>query len=207
MASAAVTEQSFFLSAPVWFFCLGVLLWAGLFASGLRGRFLYVLGHELTHAVFAKLFGGTVVDIKVSRSGGMVLTDKNNLLISLSPYFIPFWTLVTTALYGLGWLVTDLSHTYQGFFFGLADFRWDRLLFIAVGVTWAMHLTYTVWMLSKDQPDLWHYGPFLSLVVIYLVNLCLIAALLIMASPQLEVTELWTSVVEQLSRYRRGSWI
>jgi hypothetical protein len=181
----ATWHHRWLVSAPAWFFALGLILWTGFFFSGLRGRYLYVLGHEYTHALFILLCRGRVYRIKISRSGGQVLTDKNNWLIALSPYFVPFWPLVVTACYGLGWTVMDLGRTYEGFFFGLADFRWDWLLFLALGLTMGLHLTFTAWMVVKDQPDLQYHGPFLSLIIISLANLLLLSALLVAAVPQI----------------------
>ena len=48
-----------------------------------------------------------------------------------------------------------------------------------------MHLSFTCWMIPKGQPDLHYGGTFFSLVLIYVVNLALLAMLLVIASPQL----------------------
>ena len=52
---------------------------------------LYVLGHELTHAMWGLLFGARPSDVRVSASGGSVRLSKSNLLITLAPYFFPFY--------------------------------------------------------------------------------------------------------------------
>ena len=52
--------------------------------------YVYVFGHEVTHALWAKLFGGRVADhFHVSLEGGHVLTDRVNTWIALAPYFFP----------------------------------------------------------------------------------------------------------------------
>src|SRR6476646_4520188 len=61
---------------------------------------LYVFGHELTHALWVWLMGGRVSRFKVGREGGHILTDKNNFLIALSPYFFPLYSILVIALYG-----------------------------------------------------------------------------------------------------------
>ena len=47
-------------------------------------------------------------------------------------------------------------------------------LFALIGLTWTFHLTFTVWMIFKNQPDLRQNGTFFSLTLIYLVNLVII---------------------------------
>jgi hypothetical protein len=200
-AQAAV-DQSVWRLAPVFFFCWGLVIWLGVFAAGLRPRWLYVLGHELTHAFFVILCGGRIHDFKVGRDGGHVIADKNNLLIALSPYFVPFWSLIVTALYGLSWAVADLGKTHHGFWLGHGLFRWDWVLFFAIGYTWGLHFTFTTWMLARDQPDLRHNGKFFSLIIIYSVNLLLIASLLVAASPELT----WSRFADEWARHLKTGW-
>ena len=171
--SHATVERGFWQTQEFWYFALGVLSMAGWFWSGLLKSFflyLYVLGHELTHAVFVLCFRGRISDIHVSAEGGYITTDKTNLLISLSPYFVPFWSVVC----GLGYAVLRLT----------ADLKpgWDLVFYALMGVTWTFHMVWTLWMIPRDQPDLKQNGTFLSLVVIYLANLLVLVALLCMAS-------------------------
>ena len=85
----------------------GGLVWLGIcgLAGGILGRAAAAVrvcaGHELTHALFVLLCGGKIHDFRVTADGGHVVTDKNNLLISLSPYFVPFWSLAAVTVYGL----------------------------------------------------------------------------------------------------------
>ena len=60
---------------------------------------------------------------------------------------------------------------------------YHRWLYALIGVTWAFHVTFTLWMIPKGQTDLSYYGTFFSLVVIYLMNLGILTVLLIIASP------------------------
>ena len=48
----------------------------------------YVLGHELTHALWGLLFGARPSDIRVSETGGSVRLTKSNVVITLAPYFV-----------------------------------------------------------------------------------------------------------------------
>ena len=52
----------------------------------------YVLGHELTHAIWGLMFGARPSDLRVGQNGGSVKLTKSNLLITLAPYFFPFYT-------------------------------------------------------------------------------------------------------------------
>ncbi len=202
--ASATLEHGLWRSAPVWFFGLGLVVWLAGFWAGLRPLKIYIYAHELTHAAFVILCGGKVHGFQVRDDGGHVLTDKNNLLISLSPYFVPLITLVIALIYGLcGW-IWDLDQTYAGFFFNVADFRWDWLLFFSIGLTWGFHFTFTVWMLTRDQPDLEYKGAFFSLIFIYFVNLALISSLLVAASPALTLAEFghtWWDLVESAARW------
>jgi hypothetical protein len=180
--SHAAVHQGFWQTTEFWYFATGALLMAGWFCSGyLRTAFLYlyVLGHELTHAIFVIFFRGRVTDFHVSAEGGYITTNKSNMVIALSPYFVPFWSIIVVifhlALRHLGGVSAD----------------WDRWLHAALGVTWTFHMIWTLWMIPRDQPDLKENGTFLSLVVISLANLLVLVALLCAAdaSP-------WRSVVD-----------
>lgn len=171
--SQATVEQDFWKTAEFWYFATGALVMLGWFWSGLLQTFflyLYVLGHELTHAVFVILFRGKVMDFHVSTEGGYITTNKTNLVIALSPYFVPFWAVVCALLYAT--LRYFAGHTPQ----------WDRVFYGFMGVTWIFHMVWTVWMIPRDQPDLKENGTFLSLVVIFLANILVLVALFCVAA-------------------------
>jgi hypothetical protein len=170
--SQAAVNQDFWKTSEFWYFATGALVMVGWFWSGLLQSFflyLYVLGHELTHALFVVLYRGKVTDFHVSTSGGYITTNKTNLIIALSPYFVPFWSVVCALLYAV------VRH-----FAGLSQ-EWDRLLYAVMGITWTFHMVWTLWMIPRDQPDLKENGTFLSLVVIYLANLLVLTGLLCVA--------------------------
>ena len=167
-------------SEEVWIFSAGFLLWVLAFLFLPRPVGIYVVGHELTHAVFVWICGGRVGRIHTTHGGGYILTDRNNFLISLSPYIIPFWTVISLVLLGTARLALDIPW-------------FDRVLFFSTGVTWAFHITFTIDMILKVQPDIEDNGRFFSLTLIYLSNVLLIAALLVMASPRVDLTDLGKS--------------
>ncbi len=158
-------------SQPFLFFTVGIFLMFGWFYSGLlNGLFLYfyVLGHELTHAFFIYLCGGRISEFKVTRQGGHVVTNKTNILIALSPYFLPFWSVVILAISLL--LECFIVIPYH-----------SQALYLMIGASWTFHLCWTLWMIPRDQPDLKENGTFFSLAIIYLANVLLLAALLCLA--------------------------
>src|SRR5215204_1726879 len=65
----------------------GAACWVVIFLMLPKPMLVYVFGHELTHAVWAWLFGGRVKRFKASASGGHVILTKSNFLIALAPYF------------------------------------------------------------------------------------------------------------------------
>ena len=170
-------------SAPLWFFSTGVVLWVLFFCGFPRPVYVYVLGHELTHALFVYLCLGKVTSFKVDRTGGHIVTNRNNVLISLSPYFFPLYTTLTIIGFGVAGLFVDLAAVHPGaLFFGHVSFSWSWVLFLLIGFTWAFHFTFTAWMITKDQPDLKQNGILFSLTLIYLINLLIISAFVVLAS-------------------------
>lgn len=177
----AALEGSLWSQPRFWWFALGGLVWVAVFFSLPRPMYLYVLGHELTHYAFVRLSGGRVRSVRISGSGGYVETDRNNWLIALSPYCVPFYTVIAVMVFGVLALVIDLGGSFVPFWGG-GPVAWSAVLLGVVGFTWAFHVTFTVWMISGDQSDLRHYGVFLSLMLIYLANVLLVTAMLILAS-------------------------
>jgi hypothetical protein len=130
----------------------------------------YVLGHEVTHALWVWIFGGKVSDhFHVSLDGGHVITDRVNTWIVLSPYFFPIYSVLVVTIYAAASCVADLS-----------SYRW--VLFLLLGLTMAFHLAFTFLLIIKGQPDLHYGGTFFSLMVIYLINLLVIMGLLLATS-------------------------
>ncbi len=144
-----------------WALPIGFLLWIALFFLLPRPFRTYVLGHELTHALWALMMGGRVGKIKVGKAGGHVEVSKSNFLITLAPYFFPFYTFIVITLYFLAGIWLEVE-AYRAWWLG------------AVGFTWAFHLTFTIHMLTQRQPDVQEHGKIFSYTVIYLMNVLLI---------------------------------
>jgi hypothetical protein len=186
-ARATVAER-LWAGEEFWFFSLGAVLWLIAFFGLPRPIVLYVFGHELTHALWVWLMGGRVSRFRVGREGGHILTDKNNFLIALAPYFFPLYSILVLAIYGALSLFVNPQ-------------PYGRLLYALVGVTWAFHFTFTCWMIPKNQSDLRDNGTIFSLVVIYLMNLLLLSAMLIIASPNITFAGFGADMVRNIANF------
>jgi len=76
------------------FFLAGIIVYVPVHLFIARFDYMYVLAHETVHALFAWLFGAKIKAFKVSSKGGSVSSTKSNFIITLAPYFIPFYTVV-----------------------------------------------------------------------------------------------------------------
>jgi hypothetical protein len=144
---------------------LGAVVWLAIFLFLPRPTRLYVFSHELTHALWVLMMGGRVRGFRVTSKGGHVISTKDNWLISLSPYFFPLYSIMLVVGYGV------LRQ-----FAALEGWRW--LFLFLLGATWCFHLTFTVVTISRGQQDLRRHGLFFSLLIIYAVNLLVLASLL-----------------------------
>ena len=130
----------------------------------------YVLAHELSHAVAAWFSGARAGRLKVRRDGGSVEVSSTSLFICLAPYLLPFYSLLVllgTLLAGI-WL--DLG-------------AWMPWLPFVLGFTGSYHLCYTLLALSVGQSDLDDFGVIGAYPILYIGNLLLILAGLLLLSP------------------------
>ena len=162
----------------------------------------YVLGHELTHALWGLLFGARPSDVKVSESGGSVRLTKSNVVITLAPYFFPFYTFL---------VIVAALVTYAF----LRPLPCLPLWLFAIGFTWAFHVLFTLETLSQRQPDVKLYGRIFSWTVILIVNLALVLVWLVCMTP-FTFAQLWSSLSERTvsaylgvacSFFDAGKWV
>lgn len=121
----------------------------------------YVFGHELTHALWGIFFGARPSKIKISANGGSVMLTKENFLITLAPYFFPFYTFLVV----IAALVTSAF---------LRPLPFLPLWLFLVGFTWAFHVLFTLETLTRRQPDVKLYGRVFSWTFIFLANVAII---------------------------------
>ncbi len=119
---------------------------------------LDILVHEMTHVVWTWLFGGRASRLRVGRSGGSVQVTRDNIWVSLAPYFFPLTTVALLAVWGSARLV-----------FGNVGAQWIWLTLL--GASWGAHTIGVVHLLRVRQPDLEPHGRLCSLTLIVTVNL------------------------------------
>jgi hypothetical protein len=135
----------------------GAACWVVIYLLLPKPMWVYVFGHELTHALWAWLFGGRVKKFKTSSRGGHVVVTKSNFLIALAPYFFPIYVFLIVVAFAAGhWLWNWRAYTV-----------WFHLL---LGATYAFHLTLTWHILRHQQSDITEQGYIFSAVVIFLGN-------------------------------------
>ncbi|MSR65706.1 MAG: hypothetical protein EXS18_08005 [Verrucomicrobiae bacterium] len=147
------------------FFAMGFAMWLVAFYYIPKPTRVYVFGHELTHALWAKMMGAKVGSLRVGKNGGSVAVSKTNFLITLSPYFFPFYCV----LFGVVFLAGDFFWDWYGYI---------RVLCFSLGLGWSFHLTFTITTLFTRQSDVMQNGRVFSGVVIYWMNFLVLGLIL-----------------------------
>ena len=142
-------------------FIFGALAYCILHLLIFKPDFLYVLGHEFTHAVATIFSGGKATNIKVSGKGGSVRSTKPNAFVMLAPYLIPGYAVLLAVLYFL-----------LSFFIDVGKF--SNIFIFLIGFTLMLHLTYTSQSIREKQSDLVKSGYLFSISFIYIANLVII---------------------------------
>ena len=155
----SIPNTGMLLSAETRALLVGYFLWICMWFLMPQPVRVYVVAHELTHALWGLLFGARVSQFRVSNRGGSVRLSNSNFLITPAPYFFPFYTILVVVLRFL------LSFIFTPIPFPLF---W---LFL-VGLTWSFHATFTLHsLMTTQQPDIHEYGKVFSYAIIYLFNL------------------------------------
>lgn len=139
-------------------FAVGAAIWLVIFVMLPKPMWIYVVGHELTHAVWTWIFGGKVKKFKAGSSGGHVVVTRNNFVISLAPYFFPLYAVLVVAGFLTGHLIWNWT-PYQ---------MWFHLL---LGAAYSFHVTLTAHILRTRQSDITQNGYLFSAVIIFLGNI------------------------------------
>lgn len=171
-------------------FSAGFAIWLLIYFLLPRTMWLYVLGHEFTHALATMMAGGKVSAFQVTAKGGHVVTDRVNWWITLSPYFVPLYALIWMAL----WLTVDFYYPLKA---------WQPIFYFGVGILWCFHLTFTASMMHFKQTDLSSQGFIFSGVVIALINLLIMLLFFAVLAHDLS----WTGAGELFLRRMEGAYI
>ena len=125
----------------------------------------YVFGHELTHALAGLLSGAQIKKFKVSSNKGSVTLTKDNIFITLAPYFFPIYPIIIILIYfSLAWFM-DITKIYSWFLF---------FFFISLAFYYAL----TFYAIKVGQEDMKIYGKFFSLVFVCFINIIMVVLVL-----------------------------
>jgi len=149
---------------------VGFAVGAIIFSLGCRFSGLYVLGHELTHYLAAKLCFRKTGPLKVGLRDGSVTVEHPNVFIVLSPYIIPGFALAWIGLYGV------ILFVYPE-----PGWRLVSAFYAGVGLSYAYHVVLTFVALWRGQDDLKLYGPVFSLSAIFFGNAVTVFAATVIA--------------------------
>ena len=138
-------------------FLSGAACWLVIYLLLPKPMWVYVLGHELTHALWTWLHGGKVKKFKASSKGGHVVVSKSNFAIALAPYFFPLYAILVVLVFVTGNWLWNWQHY----------FVWFHLL---LGAAYAFHVTLTWHILKHDQTDISEQGYLFSAVIVFLGN-------------------------------------
>jgi len=152
----------------------GAGCWVAIFLLLPKPMWVYVFGHELTHALWTWLFGGTVKKFKVTSNAGHVVISKSNFLIALAPYFFPLYA----ALVVLGFVVGHLIWNWTRYLV------WFHLL---IGAAYAFHVTLTWHVLKTRQSDITEHGYLFSAAVVFLGNVLVLLIGVPLLAPKVDV--------------------
>jgi hypothetical protein len=153
----------------------GAACWIVVYVLLPRPMWIYVAGHELTHALWTWLFGGRVKRFRATARGGQIEVTKSNFLITLAPYFFPVYAAAVVLVFASGHLI-----------WGWAPYRlWFHFL---LGYAYAFHVGLTWHVLKTSQSDITQHGYLFSAVVIWLGNVGLLLVGLPALTAQVTVT-------------------
>jgi hypothetical protein len=173
----------------------GAACWLVIFALLPKPMWIYVCGHELTHVLWAWVFGGKVKRMKVTSNGGHVVISKTNFLIVLAPYFFPLYAVIVVGVFACGHLIWNW-HSYLAFFH------------LFVGAAYAFHVTLTFHTLQTRQTDITSQGYLFSAVVIFLGNAGVLlfgVPLLTERAGWLDAARWWMASTGQVLRWLHGA--
>jgi hypothetical protein len=177
-------------------FLSGAACWVVIYMLLPKPMWVYVFGHELTHALWTWLLGGRVKKFRASSKGGHVVVTKNNFVIALAPYFFPLYALLVVLVFAGGNLIWHWQ----------AYSVWFHLL---LGAAYAFHITLTWHILQSHQTDISDQGYIFSSVVIFLGNIgVLIAGIPLLAArvPMATALHWWVDGTIETVRKLASIW-
>lgn len=159
-----------YFTGSVQYFFIGCLLYLLIHILLYKPIKLYVIGHELLHAISAYICGANIKKIKFCKNSGSINVDKVNTFIALSPYFFPFYSVVVI----LFWIIIKVLFRF--------NLSWEIFMFF-LGFTLMFHLVLTVYAIFLGQQDLQISGWLFSIVLIFIVNCFILIVIFVTLFP------------------------
>jgi hypothetical protein len=174
----------------------GFATWLVVYLLLPRPRRAYILGHELTHALWSLLFGGRVRSLKVGADRGQVVVTRSNALVALAPYFFPLYATLILTVFMVGDLIWGWTEAAVYFH-------------LLLGAAYGFHATFTVEALRSPQSDLVSQGLVFSAAIIWLGNaMVLLLALAALTGRVGGLTALnWVAQETGRALGRLGAWL
>ncbi len=164
---------------PFW---LGIAMYVLFQVIFFKPMSTYVFGHELTHALAGLLSGAQIKKFKVSRNKGSVTLTKNNIFITLAPYFVPIYPIIIILVYfALAWFM-DVVQIYSWFLF-------------FSGIALAFYYALTFYAIKVGQEDMIIYGRFFSFIFVCFINIIMVVLILAWIFPSnIEINDFFVKV-------------
>ena len=172
------------------YFLTGIVVYLVVHSIFYKPVYLYILGHEATHALFTWLCGGRVTSFRATFRGGRVTTTKSNFLITLGPYFFPVYTVLIACTY-----------FFVSFFSGVE--RHTSVFIFLIGFSWAFHIVLTIYFVKMEQPDIMKMGTLFSIVLVYIINLIIVAFILALFFPEISFLGFAKDVCRESAEFYR----
>lgn len=170
------------------FFFIGFASYLTFFLTFRKPLRSYLLGHELTHALWVFLFRGEVHEIRLSGREGRIKATKRNIFIALAPYFFPLYTILVMVSYYIASRWISFGHYY-------------RLVVAALGFTWSFHLLLNIFVLARGQEDLRVSGRFFSLAIIFVFNVVVLGLIMAFVSEEITLKSYLSGLTQDVVKF------
>ncbi len=151
-------DDLFFMNINMFFPISGFFAYPAFQTIFIKPMYIYSIGHEIVHVIATWICGGKVTSFNITQRGGEIMTTKNNVLIRLSPYFIPIHTIFLLFVF---WIISKFTSV-----FGILN-----IFTFLVGFTMSFHIFMTIEVMKMRQPDIMRTGYIFSVLFIYTANI------------------------------------
>lgn len=119
---------------------------------------LYIFFHELSHAIAAVFFSAKIFEFKVTKEEGYIKSDKSNIVIRLSPYFLPLASYIILLIHFATLIYFRHYYNYDGTY---------PLTFFLVGFFFTTTCYYNIRLILQETSDINREQLILSFLLIF----------------------------------------